>query len=71
MKRFCLFISLLCLCGCSSLKMETDPQIVFIDSNVTAWVYDGNVRLGETPFFGKSNVLGGRSLRCKKQAIKP
>ena len=52
MKRFCLFISLLCLCGCSSLKMETDPQIVFIDSNVTAWVYDGNVRLGETPFFG-------------------
>lgn len=70
MKRFCLFISLLCLCGCSSLKMETDPQIVFIDSNVTAWVYDGNVRLGETPFFGKIERSWWTELTLQKTGYK-
>lgn len=53
MKRFFFFFSLFCLCGCSSLKMDTKPQTVFIDSNVTAWVYDGDKRLGETPFYGE------------------
>lgn len=58
-KRAVFLLFTFCFGGCSSLKMKHDPQSVFIDSNVTAWVYDGDKRLGETPFYGKIN----RSLR--------
>ena len=38
-----------CLSACQYQK----PQIVIIDSNVSAFVYQGERRIGETPFAGK------------------
>lgn len=52
-KRTAFLLLTFCFGGCSSLNLDKTPQSVFIDSNVTAWVYDGKRRLGETPFFGK------------------
>lgn len=49
----CFLIIPLFFCGCQAMHLQERPQKVFIDSNVTAWVYDGDRRLGETPFFGE------------------
>ena len=40
---------LFCLCACQYQK----PQMIIIDSNVSAFIYQGEKRIGETPFAGK------------------
>lgn len=43
---------LFCLCACQYQK----PQMIIIDSNVSAFIYQGEKRIGETPFAGKYPV---------------
>ncbi|MBR1777723.1 MAG: hypothetical protein IJ752_03955 [Alphaproteobacteria bacterium] len=57
------FISL--LLGLSACAYQ-DPQIVIIDSNVSAFVYQGDKRLGETPYIGKVERGKISSLILKK-----
>lgn len=63
MKFKCLFSAFLlfCLCACQSRK----PQMVIIDSNVSAFIYQGDKRIGETPFAGKlpRSEIGSLSLK--------
>ncbi|MBO4520421.1 MAG: hypothetical protein J5787_04365 [Alphaproteobacteria bacterium] len=49
--------------GCS----YQEPQLVVIDSNVAAFVYQGEKRLGETPYIGKVARGDIGSLTLKKQ----
>ncbi|MBQ8346924.1 MAG: hypothetical protein IJY17_04915 [Alphaproteobacteria bacterium] len=63
MKLKCLFSAFLlfCLCACQS----REPQMVIIDSNVSAFIYQGDKRIGETPFAGKlpRSEIGSLSLK--------
>lgn len=63
MKIKCLFSAFLffCLCSCQNQK----PQMVIIDSNVSAFIYQGDKRIGETPFAGKlpRSEIGDLSLK--------
>lgn len=63
MKLKCLFSAFLlfCLCACQS----REPQMVIIDSNVSAFIYQGDKRIGETPFAGKlpRSEIGDLSLK--------
>lgn len=63
MKIKCLFSAFLlfCLCACQS----REPQMVIIDSNVSAFIYQGDKRIGETPFAGKlpRSEIGSLSLK--------
>lgn len=54
-------LTFLCLSACSYQK----PQMIIIDSNVSALVYQGDKRIGETPFAGKipRSEIGNLSLR--------
>lgn len=54
-------LTLMCLSACSYQK----PQMIIIDSNVSAMVYQGDKRIGETPFAAKipRSEIGNLSLR--------
>ena len=47
-----------------------EPQVVVIDSNVSAFVYQGDMRLGETPYVGKIERGKISSLKLKKTGYK-
>ena len=47
-----------------------EPQVVIIDSNVSAFVYQGDTRLGETPYIGKIERQKIGSLKLKKTGYK-
>lgn len=47
-----------------------DPQIVIIDSNVSAFVYQGEKRLGETPYIGKVERGEISHLKLKRTGYK-
>lgn len=61
--KFLLFIFLLSGLGACAFQ---EPQVVIIDSNVSAFVYQGDKRLGETPYVGKVNRQDIGKLILKK-----
>ena len=65
--KFLFFILLLSGLGACSYQ---EPQIVVVDSNVAAFVYQGDKRLGETPYVGKVDRGDISSLTLKKQGYK-
>ncbi len=62
-RKFLLFISLLSGLGACAFQ---EPQVVIIDSNVSALVYQGDKRLGETPYVGKVGRQDIEKLTLKK-----
>lgn len=63
MKMKCFFPAFLCFCLCACQNQK--PQMVIIDSNVSAFIYQGDKRIGETPFAGKlpRSEIGDLSLK--------
>ena len=61
------FLSLILNAGACSYQ---EPQIVIIDSNVSAFVYQGDERLGETPYVGKIAREKIGRLKLKKTGYK-
>lgn len=64
MKRFILCcLAIFGLCSCT----YQEPQMLIIDSNITAFVYQGNTRLGSTPFAGKIKRENISDITLKKR----
>ena len=61
--KFLLFIFLLSGLGACAFQ---EPQVVIIDSNVSAFVYQGDKRLGQTPYVGKVSRQDIGKLTLKK-----
>ena len=79
MKRiFACLILTMTLAACGRIANMSKTQIVHIDSNVTADVYMGSERLGQTPFYGEiprglttSLRLEAKGYRTAKVPLKP
>ena len=61
------FVPLFLIIGACAYQ---EPQVVIIDSNVSAFVYQGDTRLGETPYIGKIERQKIGSLKLKKTGYK-
>ena len=66
MKQLFVLFSLLLLNACAAPERHT----LFIDSNVSADVYTGDVKIGTTPFWGEMSGNDVMHLTLRKQGYK-